>query len=305
MKQMSGKFTVSYAQNREDLILGGFFAGHGGKPGFYVDVGAGHPMIDSVTRRFYEAGWRGINIDPINHIHKALQLHRKRDINLNIGISNKAGILRFREYAADGFSTFSEDVQRQYVETPDEYTKNYTDYEVKTRTLADVLAEHKANDIQFLKIDVEGYEYEVIEGNDWNKFRPEVICIEANHIKKDWRKCLGKNHYKLAFFDGLNEYYADEHKQTRLKFSYVDAIINKEPILRYDAADELEKIRALADKYKKDKEFLESHIADLNYRLEQEQAEIDSLNNTGTYIKKRARRALGKIKHNDSQKDSK
>lgn len=294
---MSGKFTVSYAQNREDLILEGFFAGRRGKPGFYVDVGAGHPLIDSVTRRFYEAGWHGINIDPINHIHKALQLHRKRDVNLNIGISNKAGSLHFREYAADGFSTFSKEVQQQYEKNPDEFTRKYMDYEVPTRTLAGVMAEYKVTSVQFLKIDVEGYEYEVIEGNDWKRFRPEVICIEATHIKKDWSTQLLRSHYRLAYFDGLNEYYVDERKQDELKFSYTDAIINKEPILRYDAVAQLEKMQALAEKYKKDLKFLERHIADLNYHLEQEQAKLNSLNKTGPYIKMRAHRALGKIKH--------
>jgi FkbM family methyltransferase len=290
---MKTKFTVSYAQNREDIVLQGFFTERKGRPGFYVDVGAGSPRTDSVTRLFYDAGWCGINLEPINHIYKALEEHRPRDTNLNIGISNEKGSLQFREYAADGFSTFSVDVQEQYVQTPDEYTVKHQDYEVQVKTLADVFAEQNITEIQFLKIDVEGYEYEVIEGNDWDKFRPEVLCIEANHIKKDWRPVLLKANYSLVYFDGLNEYYVDGKAKPEITFSYVDAVVNREPLLRYDGYDEILKEKAALKKYEDDQVFLNNHIKDLNFALQEAQNTIENMRQTRTYIKMRAT----KLKH--------
>ena len=65
------KHFISYAQNREDVILNGFFEGR--DKGFYVDVGAGNPVDDSVTKLFYDKGWHGINIEPIPHIYKELE----------------------------------------------------------------------------------------------------------------------------------------------------------------------------------------------------------------------------------------
>jgi hypothetical protein len=79
-------------------------------------------------------------------------------------------------------------------------------------------------DIHFLKIDVEGYEYPVIIGNDWNKYRPYVVCLEANHMSKDWHKTMTDKKYRLLISDGLNEYYvADEHWE--LTDSFADKVV--------------------------------------------------------------------------------
>ena len=295
---MSSKYTVSYAQNREDIILQGFFADYKKKPGFYVDVGAGNPNIDSVTRGFYEAGWRGINLEPINHIHKALQEHRSKDINLNVGISNKPGELNFREYAADGFSTFSKDVQEQYNADTSGLTEKYQDYVVKVVTLAQVFDEQNITTIDFLKIDVEGYEYEVIESNDWNKYRPKVLCIEANHVKRDWRKILKSNRYSLAYFDGLNEYYIDADNP--LSFDYVASVIDREPIVRYDVVtlfDELKiKNQILAQDVARQKILLE----DFKYHLELAKSKNEELERISGFAKMKLRKGLSKARKKDN-----
>ena len=85
--------------------------------------------------------------------------------------------------------------------------------------------------ISFMKIDVEGYEYEVIAGNDWEQYRPQVLCIEANHIIKDWHSLIKRSEYELVFFDGLNEYFvAKEASEIADRFSYVQTILAKPPI---------------------------------------------------------------------------
>jgi FkbM family methyltransferase len=223
-------YIVSYAQNREDAILRGFFTGV--KQGFYVDVGANHPRIDSVTKIFYDEGWSGINIEPNPNLYALLKRDRPRDINLQIGISDKPGKLTLREYPnADGLSTFSADVQHQYEKDPNSITKKTLDYEVPVKPLSDVFAENRVQTINFMKVDVEGYEYQVLAGNDWSSYRPQILCIEANHIIKDWRPLLKQHKYELVFFDGLNEYYvAAEHKALANKFSYPEALLARPPI---------------------------------------------------------------------------
>lgn len=105
MSDLSQKYQISYAQNREDIILSGFFDIN--KKGFYVDIGAFHPEEDSVTKIFYDKGWQGINIEPNPRLYRLFEKSRKEDINLNIGISDKEGELLFREYPdAEGYLLF-------------------------------------------------------------------------------------------------------------------------------------------------------------------------------------------------------
>lgn len=215
---------VYYAQNREDLILQSFFPEV--KKGFYVDVGAFDPDYDSVTKLFYLNGWNGINIEPQADKFRLFQKKRKRDINLNIGIADREGTLTLRTYTSAGLSTVSDEVKTDYNVIPDADTDKYIDVEVKVETLKKVLTQQKVSHIHFLKVDVEGFEYEVLKGNDWKAFRPEVICIEANHVKHDWRPILKDVGYEKVFDDNLNFYYVDKNTNRKDKLNYVKDVIN-------------------------------------------------------------------------------
>lgn len=214
---------VYYAQNREDLILRAFFPDI--KKGFYVDVGGYDPEFESVTKYFYQKGWRGINIEPQPERLQKFTEKRPRDINLNIGISDKQSTLTLRSYSNQGLSTFSDTIKEGYIKDSNKATDHYKDIRVKVMTLEKVFDENKVDHIHFLKVDVEGLEDEVLNGNNWNKYRPEVICIEANHIVNDWHKLLKDSNYELVFFDGLNEYYADKNTIRKKIFSYVDLVV--------------------------------------------------------------------------------
>jgi FkbM family methyltransferase len=216
---------VYYSQNREDLILQAFFPGV--KKGFYVDVGAFDPDLDSVTKLFYLQGWHGINVEPQLDRHKLFQARRKRDTNLNVGVSTEETTLKLRAYESGGLSTFSSTIKHDYEQRPNEDTRSYTETTVAVRPLRSILAEQKVKHIDFLKIDVEGLEYQVIASNDWQRFRPEVLCIEANHIEKDWHPLLKKAGYKLVFDDGLNEYFADAHTSRGQKFNYIEHVVHE------------------------------------------------------------------------------
>ncbi len=95
----------SYSQHREDMLIDSLLKNK--KNGFYVDVGANNPIGFNNTKRFYDKGWSGINIEPNIRGYKLFLEQRKRDINLNIGISKKEGNLTFYEMEPDMLSTFS------------------------------------------------------------------------------------------------------------------------------------------------------------------------------------------------------
>jgi FkbM family methyltransferase len=197
------KSVITYAQYNEDIILAALLSET--KQGFYIDIGANYPVIDSVTMLFYQRGWRGINVEPIKGLHAQLEKERPKDINLQCGVGAKQGTAEFREYTnLPGHSTFTTEQKNGHK------TEEFNDYEVAIVTLNDIYKKYKLQTVDFIKIDVEGYEFEVIKGNDWVRNRPKVICIESNHITKDWRPVLKKNKYKEFINDGLNSYYIAE-----------------------------------------------------------------------------------------------
>lgn len=236
---------ISYAQNKEDILLDAFFPDV--DKGFYVDVGASHPIISSVTKLFYEKGWRGINIEPSSKYYKLLLKDRPEDINLNYGVADKPGTLTFREYKGYGLSTFSSDMKREYEEIKtSSQTAIFKDREVKVKTLKEIFDMYKVQHISFLKIDIEGFEYEALVGNDWNKYRPEVICIESNHIVKDWRPLLKVNGYTKHFFDGLNDYYVSKESKQRAKFfSYPNAVLLGKPIIQFEWFQKISQLKKM------------------------------------------------------------
>lgn len=263
------KTIITYAQYNEDLILSALL--YDVEKGFYVDVGANYPTVDSVTKLFYEKGWHGINIEPIESLYKQLVKDRPNDINLQYGVGTGPGTAIFREYTEiPGHSTFDAKQMREH-----DQGIPYKDYDVAIRSLTDILEKQQVGHIHFLKIDVEGFEYEVVKGSDWTKYRPEVLCIEANHVSKDWRPILRKNRYKLFIFDGLNEYYVAEEAWKRTKgFAERAAGSNYHVVKKHHY-----------DNWMRDVEELKHHIdlvTDLNKQNEGLRKNIERLENIAT-----------------------
>jgi FkbM family methyltransferase len=226
-------YKISYAQNREDLILRGVLRNVA--DGFYVDVGANHPEDESVTKIFYDKGWSGINIEPIERFHAELCVQRPRDINLKVGISSQPGRLSFRCYDdVHGHSTFSAEMRENLKTAAPDAT--FSDEFIEVTTLAEVLREHRPNgSIHFLKIDVEGLELEVLLGNKWHQFRPWVLCIEQT-LDKPRRSAIAAFleawDYTSVFSDGINQYFiAGERRGVWDDFSFGrDVILDGVPV---------------------------------------------------------------------------
>jgi FkbM family methyltransferase len=202
---------VSYAQNQEDVVLARALRPDD-RTGFWVDVGAGDPVVDSVTAAFAERGWRGVNVEPLPFEHLRLCAARPADTNLQVALGATAGLGRlFVEPAANrGASTMVPELAERYRADGEEFAP----IEVPIWTLARVVADHVVGPVDFLKVDVEGFEREVLAGADWSSFRPRVVVMEATVPKSDepahegWEPMLLEVGYRFAMFDGLNRFYA-------------------------------------------------------------------------------------------------
>lgn len=276
------RYVLSFAQNHEDIIINSFFKEN--EKGFYVDLGANHPVNDSVTKLFYNRGWSGINIEPNEQLYKLLKLDRPRDINLKIGISSESGTLELRQYLSHGLSTFSKKMIDEYKKHPNQLTDTYKDYKVPVKTLKEVFEETEPKQISFLKVDIEGFEYEALVGNDWKKYEPELICIESNHIIKDWRPLLKANGYTKVFFDGLNDYYLSKRALFRKEiFSYEDSMLLSGTVLQWNAKidmlnlqTERDLAKARLDEVNREIEIPEVHtITGVKYQVKQTLKAID------------------------------
>lgn len=165
-----------YSEQGEDILLS-FYCTQ--DRGFYVDVGAYHPKRLSVTRKFYEKGWRGINIEPNPSSKKIFDRVRRRDINLNVGVADKAGALKYFYWDKNNTSnTFDAELYERLAKERGYGAKKIID--VKVDTLNNILEEHLPPDteIDFLTIDIEGYELKVLQSFDFDKFGPKHILVE-------------------------------------------------------------------------------------------------------------------------------
>jgi FkbM family methyltransferase len=195
---------ISYAQNFEDVLLQRVFSETAS--GFYIDIGAFDPVIGSVTKAFYDRGWRGINIEP-GLIFEKLLAERPRDINLQLAVWDKAGELSFFEDQADLGTS------RVVGEQPDE-DAGTGERLVPCDMLDNIVRTHAADEvINFLKIDAEGSESRIIRSTDWTRLRPQIVLVEATApwsntlVNQDWEPILLEKGFTRAYFDGINVFY--------------------------------------------------------------------------------------------------
>ncbi len=166
---------LSYAQHFEDVYLMRCFRER--KDGFYVDVGAGHPVVDNVSFAFYLKGWHGITVEPNPALAKLSRSVRPRDIGAETLVGSAPGTAKF--FLVDDFHGLSTTIGENARAAAENYGKQSNELTLPVTTLAELCRKHAPKAIDFLKIDVEGAEKDVLEGADWKSYRPRVVVIEA------------------------------------------------------------------------------------------------------------------------------
>lgn len=192
--------------------------------GFYIDVGANDPSIDSVTKAFYERGWSGINVEPLSVHIEDLRRERPRDINLRCAAGPSIGEIHIWESEVRGWASVDKETIEKHTAAGD---VGKLVHKVPMTTLAKICEQNAPHEIHFLKIDVEGFERSVIEGMDFRRFRPWIIVVESTRpnsteeVHHQWEDLLLAANYVFVYADGLNRFYlARKYEELAVTFKY-------------------------------------------------------------------------------------
>ncbi len=211
---------LSYAQNLEDYHLSLLFEGE--PAGTYVDVGGGHPVADNVSFYFYLKGWRGLVVEPQSKLASIYAQVRPRDRTVSMLAGAQDGEVDF--HTVDKLHGFSTTIEAN-ASSARAFGVDYATTRMPVRRLSRLIDEAGLDRIDFLKIDVEGAEAQVLSGIDWQRHRPRVILVEAIEpgsmadASAKWEPLITRQGYTFAFFDNLNRFYvADEAQALKARF---------------------------------------------------------------------------------------
>lgn len=258
---------VSYAQNFEDVLLHRVFGEQ--ETGFYVDIGACHPTVGSVTKLFYDRGWSGINVEP-GSVFSELAAARPRDVNLQIAVLDRSGEVAFIEDDSDrGMSCIAAD------DSIASSTRT-----VPCDTLEAIIDSHARNrPIDFIKVDAEGTESAIVHSTDWRRLRPRVLLLEAtlpwsNVLNnQDWEPVLLEQGYVRVFFDGINCFYVAEENARSLQRHFEIPVNALDGAIRYEE----DRLRMAVNERMQEAERLAGEVATQSTVLDERAAEIAHL----------------------------
>ncbi len=190
----------AFGATGEDVLLNKIFKNT--TKGFYLDVGALHPINGSLTYNLYKKGWSGLNFDIVENNIRLFKVFRKRDCSSQLAISSKKGIVKSYIFSpGSGLNTLEKSWADRWSKS---INKSYVVKELRKTTLTNIVKKFKIeNKIDLLNIDVEGHEIKVLSGSDFKFFRPKIITIEIHVektediIKSQIFKILKKNGYDL------------------------------------------------------------------------------------------------------------
>tara|TARA_B100000035_G_scaffold313721_1_gene328100 strand:- start:1840 stop:2613 length:774 start_codon:yes stop_codon:yes gene_type:complete len=195
----------SYGATGEDVLINKIFKNK--IDGYFVDVGALHPINGSLTYNLSKRGWKGLNIDLLKENLILFNFFRKKDKNINLAISKNKGVIN--AYIFERGSGVNTTNKKWADKWKKEIGKNYSILKIKKDSLNNVLSFYKIDKkFELLNIDVEGHEIDVLKGINLKNIRPKIITIEI-HVKKTEQifkteiyKLLKKNNYEL-----ISQYY--------------------------------------------------------------------------------------------------
>ena len=212
---------VSYAQNFEDVILWRML--HSIANGCYIDIGAQHPIIDSVSKAFYEKNWRGIHVEPTAQYANLLRQDRPDEMVIQAAVSDARALIPLYEFSDTGLSTLDEQIAQRHIQAG--FKVNQTS--APTITFDDVFTACSQQDIHWLKIDVEGHERQVLNGWKESLQRPWIIIVESTlpmtqqESFASWDGLLVQKGYQFVYFDGLNRFYVSQAKPELINESWI------------------------------------------------------------------------------------
>ena len=202
---------LSYSQEGEDLVLARILGKLGSTSRFFVDIGAHHPSRFSNTYYFYKRGWRGINVDALPGTKQMFQRMRPGDTTIECGVGSQDGVLRYFAFNEPALNTFSEEEAKKKTIAPYHIVNTL---QIPVVTLKKILDENlpKGQQIDFMTIDVEGFDHEVVSSSDWILYRPRVVLVELldTEIQKFERHptaMMLKEHNYRAFAKTYNTYF--------------------------------------------------------------------------------------------------
>ncbi len=187
----------TYAMNNEDTAVLDYFKNK--KNGFYVDVGCYHPIHRNNTYLLHKKNWNGINIDTSEFSIDLFNFIRPKDLNYNCAISNKNEIIKvFYQKKLSQLSTTEIDQAKNV------FQGNIKEKKIEAFTLDEILnkSKYRNTKIDFLDIDVEGADLKVLEGLSFDKYNPELICVEIHEKEVKLSKIynfLTEKKYKLIW----------------------------------------------------------------------------------------------------------
>jgi FkbM family methyltransferase len=207
---------VSYAQNFEDVLLWRVLKNV--TNGTYIDVGAQDPVVDSVSFAFYERGWRGVHVEPVQQYADALRAARPDETVIQAAVAERGGTLNLFVIPGTGLSTADAEIAERHRDVGFQLSVAV----VPCITLEALLSPFSDREVHWLKIDVEGLEHQVLSG--WGSLGslPWIVVVECTLPNTQipryerWEPLLLDRGYQFAYFDGLNRFYvAPAHQELR------------------------------------------------------------------------------------------
>ena len=205
------KKRASYSQDQEDLFINNYFKNIDN--GFYLDIGCYHPIKYSNTALLHNRGWQGINIDMNQTSIDLFKILRKKDKNICAAISSSnKEVTQFIDHLYSPVNTidknFSQIISKRFKIKP------FSERKIYTNTLNEILKKYEIQitKIDFLNIDVEGHDYEVLKGINFLNVKPKIICIEIDNHEKNFseesiQNYLKKFNYKIIKRIGFNGFF--------------------------------------------------------------------------------------------------
>ena len=205
-------FKNTLSQDKEDLFIKKFFKNK--RKGTYLDIGCFNPLLWNNTYLLYKKGWHGINVD-IQKINIDLfKVARPDDINICCALYDKKKILNLYNLQGENNSAVMTIDKSHAEKMKFLFSKNIIKKKIQTLTFAEMIKNHKIiiNNIDFLNIDTEGSDFNILKSINIQKYKPKLICIEISQFTKrvDEKKILNylkSNNYKFIHKTSISSFF--------------------------------------------------------------------------------------------------